>query len=303
MTTDDARLELRGAMTALVTPFREGEVDDAALADLVERQIDAGTDWLVPCGTTGESPTLSRAEQDEIISLVVKQARGRCGVLAGTGSNHTAEAVRKTQRAAELGADAAMLVAPYYNRPTQEGLFLHYAAVADAVDLPIVLYNVPARTGVSIGNDVIVRLRERFPQTAAVKDATGDLDQLTDLLGRSDIAVLCGDDTLTWPMMALGAVGVVSVISNLDPSLMKSLVEAAGRGDGPEALRLHRKMYNLAKGIGRFGPNPLPIKTALAIRGLIGEEFRLPLCPVGGEARLEIERVLRRHEFMEPAAR
>ncbi len=293
--------ELRGAMTALITPFRDGEVDWAALSKLVDRQIEGGTDWLVPCGTTGESPTLTSEEFARIIETTLVRADGRCGVMAGTGSNNTAEAIRRTRRAANAGVSAAMLVAPYYNRPPAEGLYRHFAAVAEAVDIPIVLYNVPARTGVTITNDVIVRLREAFPNIVAVKDATGNLDPVTDLLNRCDIAVLCGDDSLTWPMMAVGAVGVISVISNLSPRLVKSLVRAAAEGDCLEALRLHRKLFDIAAGLGRFGPNPLPIKTALAIQGLISEEFRLPLCPLDTEARAGIEQVLRRHEIVEPA--
>ncbi len=287
-------------MTALVTPFRNGEVDWAAVNTLVDRQVEGGTDWLVPCGTTGESPTLTGEESGKMLEVVLARADGRCRVMAGTGSNNTAETVRKTRRARKAGAHAAMLVAPYYNRPTPEGLFRHFAAVAEAVDIPIVLYNVPVRTGVTINNDVIARLRDGFSHIVAVKDATGDLDGVTDLLNRCDIAVLCGDDALAWPMMAVGAVGVISVISNVCPALVQSLVSAATAGCGVEALRLHRKLFDLAASLGRFGPNPVPIKTALAIQGMIADEFRLPLCPLGADARAGIENVLRRHEIIEP---
>jgi 4-hydroxy-tetrahydrodipicolinate synthase len=268
---------------------------------LVDRQIEAGTDWLVPCGTTGEAPTLAQAEREKLLETVIARSAGRCPVMAGTGSNSTAATVRQTQRAAAAGTDAALVVTPYYNRPTQEGLFRHFAAVAEAVDLPLVLYNVPLRTGVNLSNDVVVRLREAFPHVVAIKDASGTVDGVTDLVTRCDIGVLCGDDALTWPMMALGAVGVVSVIANLNPGLMKALVLAAFEGNVSDVRPLHRKVCDLAVGIGRFGPNPVPIKTAMAIAGLIDEEFRLPLCSVDAEARLAIERVLRRHEALKPS--
>lgn len=297
-------VELRGSMTALVTPFRDGEVDWPCLDALVDRQIEGGTDWLVALGTTAETPTLTQVEREKILDAVIVRAAGRCPVMAGTGSNSTAEAVRRSKQAAAAGANAALVVAPYYNRPTPEGLFRHFAAIAESVELPIVLYNVPARTGINIDNDVVVRLREAFPSIVAIKDATGNIDNVTDLRSRCDIAVLSGDDPLTWPFIALGAVGVIGVISNLSPSLMKSLVTAALEGPpsaSSPALPIHRKVYDLAVGIGRYGPNPLPIKTAMAIAGLLKEEFRLPLCPLDGQARAAIESVLRRHEMLEPA--
>ncbi len=299
MTALSSTTNLRGSMTALVTPFRGGEVDWPRLEALVDRQIEGGTDWLVPLGTTGETPTLTDEERAKILETVIARAAGRCPVMAGTGSNDTAATVEHTKLAASMGVDAALVVAPYYNRPTQEGLHRHFGAVAEAVDLPIVLYNVPARTGVTIGNDTIVRLREGFSNIVAIKDATGNVEATTDLAARCDIAVLSGDDSLTWPFMALGAVGVVSVIANLHPALMKSLVSAALEGNMPAALQYHRKVYDLATGIGRYGPNPLPIKTSMAVAGLIEEEFRLPLCPLDADAREGIQRVLRRHEVLE----
>lgn len=299
MTAVNLRTNLRGSMTALITPFRNGEVDWPRLEALVDRQIEGGTDWLVPLGTTGETPTLTEKEREKILETVIARAAGRCPVMAGTGSNSTAATIEQTKQAASMGVDAALVVAPYYNRPTQEGLYRHFAAVADAVSLPIVLYNVPARTGVTISNDTIVRLREGFANIVALKDATGNLEAMTDLSARCDIAVLSGDDSLTWPFMALGAVGVVSVLANLHPDLMKSLVSAALEVNMTAALQYHLKVYDLATGIGRYGPNPLPIKTAMAVAGLIAEEFRLPLCPLDGKAREGIARVLRRHEILE----
>jgi len=313
-TQSDTTFTLRGAMTALVTPFREGAVDVAALTTLIERQVEGGIDWLVPCGTTGESPTLidwlvpcgttgesptlTAAECDQVLAVVLKHAGGRCGVLAGAGTNNTIATIERCRRAADAGVHAVMLVAPYYNRPPQEGLYRHYATIAEAVDLPIVLYNVPTRTGVKIAVDTVVRLRQQFGHIVAIKDATGELDGVTELLSRCDITVLSGDDTLTWPMLSVGAEGVISVISNLCPSLVKSMVDDATGAGQREGLSLHRRLFDLAAGIGRFGSNPLPIKTALALRGLIAEEFRLPLCPLPGEARAAIEQVLRRHELL-----
>jgi 4-hydroxy-tetrahydrodipicolinate synthase len=222
--------------------------------------------------------------------------------MAGTGSNNTTEAVNRTKQAASAGAKAALVVAPSYNRPTQEGLFRHYAQVAESTDLPIVLYNVPSRTGVNIGNDTVVRLRQDYPNIVAIKDATGGVDNTTDLLNRCDIAVLSGDDSLTWPFMAVGAVGVVSVVANLAPALVKSLVDTATKGNLDAIRDLHRKVYDIAVGIGQYGPNPLPVKTAMAINRLLAEEFRLPLCPVTPEARAGIEGILRRHELLERPA-
>ncbi len=302
MNPSDSLVDMRGAMTALVTPFTDGEVDWAGLDRLVDRQIEGGTDWLVPCGTTGESPTLSQDERRRVVESVIARSAGRCPVMAGTGTNATAATVQRTKEAAALGADAALVVAPYYNRPTPEGLYRHFAAVAGSVELPIVLYNVPVRTGVNIPNDVVVRLRDSFPNVAAIKHATGSVDGVTDLLARCNIRVLSGDDAITWPLMCLGAVGVISVVANLCPSLMKDLVTAALEGDHKTASQYHRKVYDLADRLGRFGPNPLPIKTALAVAGWIQEEFRLPLCPLDTEARSGIEAILRQHEVLEAVA-
>ncbi|MBI4718231.1 MAG: 4-hydroxy-tetrahydrodipicolinate synthase [Planctomycetes bacterium] len=254
-------------MTALVTPFHDGDIDWPRVDMLVDRQIEGGTDWLVPCGTTGEAPTLTADEHHQLLEAVLTRAAGRRPVMAGTGTNSTAETVRRTRLAQEAGADAALVVAPYYNRPTEEGLYRHFASVADAVDLPIVLYNVPIRTGVNIPTDVVVRLRRTYPHVVGLKHATGSVDGVTDLMARCDIAILSGDDPLTWPLMSLGAG--------------------------------HRRVYELAIGLDRFGPNPLPIKSAMALAGLLNEEFRLPLCGLGEDARQGIERLLVRMELLE----
>ncbi len=297
MNENTDRKTLRGFMTAMITPFSRGEIDWAALESLIDRQVQASTDWLVPCGTTGETPTLSSIERTKIIETTVERAQDRCSVMAGTGTSSTSTTIQRTKEAARLGVDAALVVTPCYNRPTQEGLFRHFAAVAEAVDLPLVLYNVPVRTGCDLQNDTIVRLRENYPNIATIKDASGGMDRVTDLATRSDITVLCGDDALTLPMMACGAVGVISVIGNLAPELMKSLVDAELDGDSQTAMQLHRKVYDFAVGIAEHGPNPIPIKTAMAIAGLIKEEFRLPLCELDGESRSDIEKLVRRHEL------
>jgi 4-hydroxy-tetrahydrodipicolinate synthase len=281
-----------GVFTALVSPFQEGEVDPAALEALVERQIEAGVHGLVPCGSTGESATLTRSEHDRIIETVTARAAGRCKVLAGTGTGSTTETVDRCHHAASAGVDGVLVVTPYYVRPTQEGLFRHYAAVAEAVELPIVLYNVPSRCGVDLANETVVRLREKYAHIVALKDASGNAGRTTDLAGRSDISVLSGDDVLTLPLMAEGAVGVISVLSNLVPAWLRSLVETV-ETDLPKAREWHRRVCRLAADIGGFGPNPVPIKTAMAVCGLIPEEFRLPLCPLGQRERELLGQALR----------
>ncbi|MFQ5461362.1 MAG: 4-hydroxy-tetrahydrodipicolinate synthase [Phycisphaerae bacterium] len=283
---------MQGAMTALVTPFRHGDVDWTRLDALVDLQIEAGIDWLVPCGTTGESPTLTHDEHGRVVEAVIERAAGRVAVMAGTGSNATTEAVHRTRHAKQAGADAALIVAPYYNRPSPEGLFRHFATIAERVDLPIVLYNVPARTGVSIPNDVVVQLREHYDHIVGIKHATGSVDGVTDLLARCDIAVLSGDDALTLPIMALGGVGLISVVANLYPAAVKALVDAGLRQDLAAARRVHAQVSRLAALLGSFGTNPIPIKTAMAIAGLIEEEFRLPLCPLDLEDRERLQQAL-----------
>lgn len=300
MTLENVRGGIRGSMTALVTPFRDGAVDGDSFDGLIERQMEGGTDWLVVCGTTGESPTLDADECSGLTRRTLERAAGRCPVMAGTGTNCTRETIRRTRAAADLGAAAALIVTPYYNRPSPEGLFRHYAAIAEATDLPMVLYNVPARTGVNLPMDVVVRLRKAFPHVAALKHATGSLEGLTDLFARSDIAVLCGDDALTFPMVMLGAAGVISVVSNVVPELMKELVAAAGAGDLEVARARHQQVALLAEGLARFGPNPVPIKAALAEGGWCSDEVRLPLVPAGAPAREGVRALLRHLEILTP---
>ncbi len=282
----------KGSMVALVTPYRDGEVDWKRLDELVDAHVAAGTDVLVPCGTTGESPTLTHEENDAVVAAVVRRAAGRVPVLAGTGSNSTHEALQMTRHARRNGADGSLLVAPYYNRPSQEGLFRHFKAIADAVDFPHVLYNIPSRCGVEIACDTIVRLREACPNIVAVKHATGSMDGASELIGRCDIAVISGDDSMTLPLMAVGAVGVISVLANIIPRDVKAMTDAALAGDWAAARTWHHRMFRLARSMLTLEVNPVPIKTAMAILGMIEEEFRLPLCPMSPANRERLQAAL-----------
>lgn len=285
----------QGTITALITPFRDGRVDFAALDALVERQIAAGVDGLVPCGTTGESPTLSKDEHAAVVERVVKVTAGRTLVIAGTGSNNTAEAIRMSKHAADAGADGVLLVNPYYNRPTQAGLIQHFDAIAKAGPTPIMLYNIPGRTAVELTVATIARLRESHDNIVALKHATGRVDDAAEVMHACDIDVLSGDDPITWPLMALGGVGVVSVLSNLAPKAVKRLTDAALAGDLTRAQTEHRTLFPLARALLGLETNPIPIKTALALRGLCREEFRLPLCPISPENRAKLTSLLQQH--------
>jgi len=267
-----------GCTVALVTPFRDGEVDYQALRVLVDWQIEQGTPVLSPVGTTGESPTLSHDEHERVIATVIEQAAGRAKVVPGTGSNATTEAIRLTKFAAKAGADGALLVAPYYNRPTQEGLYAHFARIAESCDLPQVLYNIPARTGRNVDVDTVERLAKLGP-IVAIKEASGSLDQVSDLAVRTDLTILSGDDSLTLPMMAVGAEGVVSVVANLIPQDVIGLVAAFESGDAAGAKERHQKLFPLCRDLLGVGTNPIAVKTALALLGRGNGELRLPLCP------------------------
>lgn len=268
---------LHGSIVAIVTPFRDGAVDDGAFADLIEWQIEQGTDGIVVAGTTGESPTLSHEEHDRVIAFVVKKVAGRVPVIAGTGSNATAEAIRLTRHAADVGADASLVVNPYYNKPPQEGLYRHFMAVADAADLPMLVYNIPGRTSGRVEHETLVRLADH-DRIVGVKDATGDIAGVSRLLIEvPDFIVLSGDDVVTLPMLALGAVGVISVTANVAPGPMAELCRLANGGDFAAARSGHDRLYPLMRAM-TVAVNPLPVKTALALMGKVAEEFRLPLC-------------------------
>jgi 4-hydroxy-tetrahydrodipicolinate synthase len=286
-----------GCTVALVTPFSDGDIDEAALRRLVDWHVAEGTPVLSPVGTTGESPTLSHAEHERVMAIVVEQAAGRVKVMAGTGSNATAEAVRLTRFAAKAGADAALLVAPYYNRPTQEGLYAHYAKVAESATLPLVLYNVPVRTGRNIDPETVERLAKLGP-IVAIKEASGSLDQVSDIINRTDLTVLSGDDSLTLPMLAVGAEGVVSVVGNLVPRDVMAMLAAFEAGDLAAARSWHAKLFPLCRDLLGVAPNPIPVKLALALLGRGNGEMRLPLCPPDPRGRDALERSLARYGLL-----
>ena len=279
----------RGTFTAVVTPFRNGDVDFAAFEKLVEAQIAAGITGLVAVGTTGESPTLTHDEKHEVIQRAIKIANGRCKVIAGAGTNSTRDSIDAAKFAEKAGADGALLVAPYYNKPSQEGLFRHFKAIADATKLPVMLYNIPGRCVVDIGPDTVVRLADACRNIVSIKEASGSVERVGELRRRlpNEFTILSGDDGLTLPFMAVGAAGVVSVASNLFPAKMCALVRACDSGDYKSAEALHCKLFPLFKDLF-IEPNPVPAKTALAWRGAMSAEVRLPLCEMtdANQARL-----------------
>ncbi|HPX55407.1 MAG TPA: 4-hydroxy-tetrahydrodipicolinate synthase [Syntrophales bacterium] len=268
----------KGAIVAIITPFKNGQVDEEALRKLIEFQIENGTSGIVPCGTTGESATLTHEEHDRVIEITIDAVKKRIPVIAGTGSNSTAEALRLTKHACEAGADGALIVCPYYNRPTQEGLYQHYKAIAEEVPLPIVVYNIPGRTGVNLNPDTLARLA-KIPNIVGVKEAAGSIKQMSDIIGLCDpdFDVLSGDDAFTLPLLALGGKGIISVISNVAPADMAEMVSAFEAGDLEKARRLHYKMIPLIDSLF-VETNPVPVKAALSMMGMIEYELRLPLC-------------------------
>lgn len=269
-------LNLAGVYTAMVTPFRDGKVDYEALAALVEEQIAGGIAGLIPVGTTGESPTLDCDEHLEVIAKTIEFADGRCQIIAGTGANCTAEAIKLTRAAKALGADASLQVTPYYNKPTPEGLYRHFSTIADETGLPVVLYNVPGRAGVPIPVDTIVKLSSH-PLMIAVKEAGGSVDRVSQIKDRCDITILSGDDGLTIPMMAVGATGIISVASNVIPAELSKMVKFALDGDFKSAGAMHKKYYRFFTDLF-IESNPIPVKAALEIIGKGKAEYRLPLC-------------------------
>jgi len=283
-----------GTYTALVTPFQNDQVDEVAFARLIEGQIAAGITGIVPVGTTGESATLDHAEHNRVIELGVKAAAGRCKVIGGTGSNSTAEAVSLTVEAEKLGCDGVLLVAPYYNKPSQEGLFRHFGKIAEATKLPIILYSIPGRCGIEIGVETTARLAKAYPNIVAMKEAGGTVERVSALRAVLPPAftILSGDDSLTLPFIAAGAEGVISVASNIVPAEVVALVNAAVAGDAAKARDLHFKLYPLFKDLF-IEPNPVPTKHALALRGEMRPDVRLPLCEMGDAPRQKLEATLR----------
>src|SRR5512135_3201394 len=275
-----------GTYTAIVTPFRKGRIDEAALEHLMQAQVRGGVDGIVPVGTTGESPTVDYDEHIHIIALSVKSAAGKIKVLAGTGGNSTSEAIHLTQRAEKAGDDGSLQVAPYYNKPSQEGLFQHFREIASETRLPIVLYSIPGRCGVEIGIDTIKRLAETCPNIIGIKEAGGNADrvsQMRQVLGPR-FEIMSGDDSLTLPFMAVGAQGVISVVSNVIPRQVAQMVKAFAAGQPRAALKLHQKYYPIFKDLF-IETNPVPVKAALAMLGQIEEEYRLPLAPLSAKNR------------------
>lgn len=284
-------MSIQGLYTALITPFSQGAVDYGKLKEIVEMQIAGGVDGILPTGTTGESPTLSVEEHLDVIEKVIEYANGRCKIMAGTGANCTEEAIKLTRRAKAMGADSCLQVTPYYNKPTQEGLYRHFSKIADDCGLPSVLYNVPGRTGVAIAADTIARLASN-PNIVAVKEAGGSVERVSEILNLCDITVMSGDDSLTVPMMAVGAKGVISVASNIYPAELKKMVDFCAAGNFVEGLKLHRRFYSLFKHLF-IESNPIPVKAAMAMMGLIEEEYRLPLCPISEKNRAILAETLK----------
>jgi 4-hydroxy-tetrahydrodipicolinate synthase len=277
-----------GVTVAIVTPFRNGEVDWDDLGKLVEWHCEQGTDALAPCGTTGESPTLTHEENERVVAFVCEKARGRTKIMAGTGSNSTSEAIRMTKAAKKAGANGTLQVGPYYNKPSQEGYFRHFSAVAEATDLPIVVYNIPGRTGSNITPETLAKIAEKNPTVVAVKEATGSLDQASQTIALSDLTILSGDDSLTLPLMSVGGKGVVSVVGNIVPRDMMALVRAFAAGKIEEAQTWHRKLFPLCRDMLSVSTNPIPLKAAMKLLGRGTGEMRLPMCPLdaAGEARV-----------------
>ena len=283
--------EYSGLSVAITTPFRNGQVDVEALRQQVEFQIEAGTICLCPVGTTGESPTLSHPEHERVIAAVVEAAAGRIKVMPGTGSNSTEEALHLTRWAEKAGADAALVVAPYYNKPTQEGFYQHYKALAEAVDIPICVYNIPGRTGKNIEPETIARMAEA-PNIALVKEATGSMDQASQILATTDLTVLSGDDSLTLPLLAIGGRGVISVVGNIVPKDMIALVAAFASGEVAEAQRWHRKLFPLCRDMLGLATNPIPIKAAMRMLGRDTGELRMPMTPLSDEQEARLRATL-----------
>jgi 4-hydroxy-tetrahydrodipicolinate synthase len=280
-----------GLTVALVTPFKDGAVDEARLRKLVDFHVESGTDCVSPVGTTGESPTLTHDEHERVIAVVCEQAAGRIKVVAGTGSNSTTEAIRLTKFAKKSGADAALMVAPYYNKPTQEGFFRHFQAVAQAVDLPIVLYNIPGRTAKNIEPETIARIAE-IPTIVAIKESTGSMDQASQILALTDLTVLSGDDSLTLPLLAIGGRGVVSVVGNIIPRDVKSLLTAFRSGDLAAAQQWHQKLFPLCRDMLGLATNPIPLKAAMQMLKRDTGELRLPMTALDAAQMSALKRTL-----------
>jgi 4-hydroxy-tetrahydrodipicolinate synthase len=286
----------------MITPFKDGKVDEQGVADLVEFQLRNGTNGLVPCGTTGEAVTLSDEEHLRVVQITIETARGRVPIVAGTGTNSTEKTIKTTKAVAKIGADAALVVTPYYNKPTPEGLFQHYKAINDAVDLPIVAYNVPTRTSVNMSAETTLRI-SGLPNVIAVKEASGSMDQVSEILqdAAPDFAVMSGDDSVTLPLLALGGTGVVSVVANIAPAAMSDLVAAFHAGDVARARELHHQIFGLCRAMF-IETNPIPVKTAAGMLGLCSDELRLPLVALSDGNRAKLKAALDSCPLIQPIA-
>jgi 4-hydroxy-tetrahydrodipicolinate synthase len=283
----------KGSYVALATPFENGKVDEKRYRKLIEFHIDNGTDGLVPCGCTGEAATLNAAEQKHLIKVAVETSDKRVPVVAGTGSNCTQEAIELTSYARKAGCDGALIITPYYNKPTPEGQYRHYAEIAKAVDIPIMLYNVPSRTGISLLPETVARL-SKIDSIEAIKEAAGSVQQVMDIRALCDIAIMSGDDAMTLPFMTVGATGVVSVVANIIPGKVHGLVQSFLDGHIDRSREIHFEIMDLCKAMF-IETNPIPVKTSMAMMGMIDEEWRLPLCEMSDAGRTRLEQVLRRY--------
>ncbi len=287
-----------GSCVALVTPFKNGKVDEKKLRDLVEFHVAHGTSALVPCGSTGESSTLSYSEHNRVIEIVVKQSRGRIPVIAGTGSNSTAEAVEITRFAKSAGADAALVIVPYYNKPTQEGMIEHFNFVAKSVSIPIIIYNIPGRTGVNLLPSTLAKIVKKNKNIIGIKESSGNLDQVSEIAcemsGNKDFTLLSGDDSLTLPILSVGGKGVISVLANILPGDIQKLCSTAMSGDYSEARLLHNKMFPLMRTLF-VETNPAPLKAAMEFLGMCASELRLPMCPVRPESKAKVIAALKNY--------
>ena len=287
-----------GAMVALVTPFQDGQIDFQTLDELIEFQLEGGIDGIVPVGTTGESPTLSHEEHKQVIERVVKVVAGQVPVVAGAGSNSTAEAIELTAFSRKIGADATLQVGPYYNKPTQEGFYQHFKAIAEEVDLPMVLYNIPGRCGAGMTPQTVARLAE-VENVVAIKEATGSLDQASEIATRCDITIISGDDSLTLPIASVGGKGVISVVANIVPTDVKALTDLILEGDFVSALKWHKKLFALCKSMLTLATNPIPIKAAMAMLNMASEELRLPMTPLEEAKKPVLRNTLKDYGLLE----
>ena len=289
-----------GAMVALITPFQDGEIDFRTLDELIDFQLENGIDGIVPVGTTGESPTLSHEEHKKVIERVIKAVGGKVPVIAGAGSNSTAEAIELTAFSKKVGADATLQVCPYYNKPTQEGFYQHFKAIAEEVDLPIVLYNIPGRCGgTGLTPDTIARMAEEIENVVAIKEASGKLDQASEIATRCDLTIISGDDSLTLPIASVGGKGVISVVANIVPADVKAMTDLILEGDFVSALKWHKKLFALCRNLLSLATNPIPIKAAMSILNLASEELRLPMVAMEENKKAVLKQTLKNYGLLD----